>query len=82
MTYPITVKGQLSSVEAFRHITLNPIPQARLQLSDVARIESGLQSYAYRIRENGIPARRQPQSSCRRGRRMPSCRLRRAAGAH
>lgn len=57
MTYPITVKGQLSSVEAFRHITLkSDTTGARLQLSDVARIESGLQSYAYGIRENGVPA--------------------------
>lgn len=57
VTYPITVKGQLSSVEAFRHITLkSDITGARLQLSDVARIESGLQSYAYGIRENGVPA--------------------------
>ncbi|EPK5157105.1 multidrug efflux RND transporter permease subunit [Enterobacter cloacae] len=57
VTYPITVKGQLSSVEAFRHITLkSDTTGARLQLSDVARIESGLQSYAYGIRENGVPA--------------------------
>ncbi|MCK7414199.1 multidrug efflux RND transporter permease subunit [Enterobacter cloacae] len=57
VTYPITVKGQLSSVEAFRHITLkSDTTGARLQLSDVALIESGLQSYAYGIRENGVPA--------------------------
>ena len=54
VTYPITVKGQLSSVEAFRNITLKS--DARLKLSDIARIESGLQSYAFGIRENGVPA--------------------------
>ncbi|WP_395279269.1 multidrug efflux RND transporter permease subunit [Enterobacter asburiae] len=57
VTYPITVKGQLSSVEAFRNITLkSDASGARLKLSDIARIESGLQSYAFRIRENGVPA--------------------------
>ncbi|MGR5931534.1 multidrug efflux RND transporter permease subunit [Enterobacter asburiae] len=57
VTYPITVKGQLSSVEAFRNITLkSDASGARLKLSDIARIESGLQSYAFGIRENGVPA--------------------------
>ncbi|MBQ0318040.1 multidrug efflux RND transporter permease subunit [Enterobacter asburiae] len=57
VTYPITVKGQLSSVEAFRNITLkSDTSGARLKLSDIARIESGLQSYAFGIRENGVPA--------------------------
>jgi multidrug efflux pump len=56
VTYPITVKGQLTSVEAFRNITLKSDAGARLKLSDVARIESGLQSYAFGIRENGVPA--------------------------
>lgn len=57
VTYPITVKGQLSTVEAFRNITLkSDASGARLKLSDIARIESGLQSYAFGIRENGVPA--------------------------
>ncbi|MFL7885926.1 multidrug efflux RND transporter permease subunit [Enterobacter pseudoroggenkampii] len=57
VTYPITVKGQLSSVEAFRNITLkSDASGARLKLSDIARIESGLQSYAFGIRENGVPS--------------------------
>lgn len=57
VTYPITIKGQLSSVEAFRNITLKSATSgARLALSDIARVESGLQSYAFGIRENGVPA--------------------------
>ncbi|ALB63207.1 RND multidrug efflux transporter; Acriflavin resistance protein [Cronobacter condimenti 1330] len=57
VTYPITLKGQLSSVEAFQNITLKSATTgARLTLSDVARVESGLQSYAFGIRENGVPA--------------------------
>ncbi|ELQ6226127.1 multidrug efflux RND transporter permease subunit [Cronobacter turicensis] len=57
VTYPITLKGQLTSVEAFRNITLkSETSGARLTLSDVARVESGLQSYAFGIRENGVPA--------------------------
>jgi multidrug efflux pump len=57
VTYPITVKGQLSSVEAFRNITLkSEATGARLKLADIARVESGLQSYAFGIRENGVPA--------------------------
>ncbi|WP_370975413.1 multidrug efflux RND transporter permease subunit [Enterobacter roggenkampii] len=57
VTYPITVKGQLTLVEAFRNITLkSDASGARLKLSDVARVESGLQSYAFGIRENGVPA--------------------------
>ncbi|SEL68631.1 multidrug efflux pump [Kosakonia sacchari] len=57
VTYPITVKGQLSSVEAFRNITIkSEISGARLTLADIARVESGLQSYAFGIRENGVPA--------------------------
>ena len=57
VTYPITVTGQLSSVEAFRNITIkSETSGARLTLADVARVESGLQSYAFGIRENGVPA--------------------------
>ncbi|PLO54412.1 multidrug efflux RND transporter permease subunit, partial [Klebsiella michiganensis] len=47
----------LSSVEAFRNITLkSEVTGARLKLADIARVESGLQSYAFGIRENGVPA--------------------------
>ena len=57
VTYPISVKGQLSSVEEFRNITIkSQVSAARLTLADVARVESGLQSYAFGIRENGVPA--------------------------
>lgn len=57
VTYPITVKGQLSSVEEFRNITIkSQVSAARVTLADVARVESGLQSYAFGIRENGVPA--------------------------
>ncbi|HAV8301955.1 TPA: hypothetical protein JLC35_004594 [Escherichia coli] len=56
-SYPVTVRGQLTSVEEFRNITLKSgITGARLKLADVARVESGLQSYAFSIRENGVPA--------------------------
>ncbi|MFP9430512.1 multidrug efflux RND transporter permease subunit [Enterobacter sp. LM3] len=55
--YPITVMGQLSSVDAFRNITIkSETTGARLKLSDIARVESGLQSYAFGIREKGVPA--------------------------
>ncbi|MCL5501949.1 multidrug efflux RND transporter permease subunit [Escherichia coli] len=57
VTYPITVRGQLTSVEAFRNITLkSAVSGARLTMADIARVESGLQSYAFGIRENGVPA--------------------------
>lgn len=57
VTYPITVRGQLTSVEAFRNITLkSAVSGARLTLADIARVESGLQSYTFGIRENGVPA--------------------------
>jgi multidrug efflux pump len=57
--------GQLSSVDAFRNITIkSETTGARLKLSDIARVESGLQSYAFGIREKGyLP--RQPLSSFR-----------------
>ncbi len=56
-SYPVTVRGQLTSVEEFRNITLkSDITGARLKLADVARVESGLQSYAFGIRKNGVPA--------------------------
>lgn len=57
VTYQLTVQGQLSSVEEFRNITLKARKDgSRVRLSDVARVEHGLQSYAFSIRENGKPA--------------------------
>ncbi|WP_407575899.1 multidrug efflux RND transporter permease subunit [Raoultella terrigena] len=57
VTYPINVRGQLSTVEEFRNITIkSEVSGARLKLSNIARVESGLQSYAFGIRENGVPA--------------------------
>lgn len=57
VTYPLTVKGQLSSLAEFRNITIKANGNgSRLTLADVARVESGLQSYAFAIRENGLPA--------------------------
>ena len=57
VTYQLTVQGQLSSIEAFRNITLKAQPDgSRVRLGDVARIEHGLQNYSFAIRENGKPA--------------------------
>lgn len=57
VTYPLMVKGQLATVEEFRNITIKANTSgARLKLADIARVESGLQSYAFAIRENGLPA--------------------------
>lgn len=57
VTWPITVRGQLTSAEAFGNITIrSDATGARLRLADVARVESGLQSYAFGIRDNGLPA--------------------------
>ncbi|MDR6352841.1 hydrophobe/amphiphile efflux-1 (HAE1) family protein [Pantoea sp. SORGH_AS 659] len=57
VTYPLNVRGQLSSEEEFRNITLKALSNgSRVRLADVARVEQGLQSYAYAIRENGHPA--------------------------
>ncbi|MBB6117967.1 multidrug efflux pump [Rahnella inusitata] len=57
VTYPLMVHGQLSSVEAFRNIMLRENTDgSRVRLNDVARVEQGLQSYAFAIQENGKPA--------------------------
>ncbi|WP_439213456.1 multidrug efflux RND transporter permease subunit [Duffyella gerundensis] len=57
VTYPLRVQGQLSSVEAFSNITLRASADgSRVRLGDVARVEQGLQSYAFATRENGKPA--------------------------
>lgn len=57
VTYPLIVKGQLASIKEFRNITIRAETSgASLKLADIARVESGLQSYAFAIRENGLPA--------------------------
>jgi len=57
VTYPLRVQGQLSSVEAFSNITLRASADgSRVRLGDVARVEQGLQSYAFATSENGKPA--------------------------
>lgn len=54
VTYPLLVKGQLSSPEEFGNITLKSNRDgSRVVLSDVARLELGSQSYAFSTRENG-----------------------------
>lgn len=68
VSYPVTVRGQLTSVEEFRNITLkSDITGARLKLADIARVESGLQSYAFGIREM-VFRRQRLQYSWHRGR--------------
>ena len=54
VTYPLLVKGQLSSPEEFGNITLRSNRDgSRVILSDVARLELGPQSYTFSTRENG-----------------------------
>ena len=54
VTYPLLVKGQLSSPEEFSNITLRSNRDgSRVVLSDVARLELGPQSYTFATRENG-----------------------------
>lgn len=54
VTYPLQVKGQLSSPEEFGSITLKANRDgSRVMLSDVARLELSPQSYAFSTRENG-----------------------------
>ncbi|MBN3067030.1 multidrug efflux RND transporter permease subunit [Pectobacterium brasiliense] len=54
ITYPLLVKGQLSSPEEFGNITLRSNRDgSRVVLSDVARLELGPQSYTFSTRENG-----------------------------
>ena len=52
--YPLDVNGQLGTPEEFRNIVLRANPDgSRVTLGDVARVELGLQSYSFAIRENG-----------------------------
>ncbi|WP_407207385.1 multidrug efflux RND transporter permease subunit [Citrobacter portucalensis] len=54
VTYPLLVKGQLSSPEEFGNITLKSNRDgSRVTLSDVARLELGPQTYTFSTRENG-----------------------------
>ncbi|WP_421419987.1 multidrug efflux RND transporter permease subunit (plasmid) [Pseudoalteromonas lipolytica] len=57
VSVPLTVQGQLTSVEEFSHIILRANNQgSKVVLSDVARVEIGSQSYGYLNRENGKTA--------------------------
>lgn len=54
VTYPLLVKGQLSSPEEFGNITLRSNRDgSRVVLADVARLELGSQTYNFSTRENG-----------------------------
>ncbi|MDR2263760.1 MAG: multidrug efflux RND transporter permease subunit [Enterobacter asburiae] len=54
VTYPLLVKGQLSSPEEFGKITLKSNRDgSRVTLADVARLELGPQTYTFSTRENG-----------------------------
>ncbi|QAV05199.1 RND efflux system, inner membrane transporter CmeB [Vibrio cholerae] len=54
---PLTVQGQLTSVEEFSNIILRANNNgSKVVLSDVARVEIGSQSYGYLNRENGKTA--------------------------
>ncbi|NAX43147.1 MULTISPECIES: efflux RND transporter permease subunit [unclassified Vibrio] len=57
VTVPLTVQGQLTSVEEFSNIILRANNNgSKVVLSDVARVEIGSQSYGYLNRENGKTA--------------------------
>ncbi|MBJ9999814.1 efflux RND transporter permease subunit [Erwinia sp. S38] len=56
-TYPLTVSGQLGTPEEFRQIVLKANTDgSRVTLGDVARVELGLQTYSFSIRDNGVPS--------------------------
>jgi multidrug efflux pump len=53
----VVVPGQLANVEEFGNVVLRAKPNgSRVLLKDVARIEMGIESYAYAARLNGKPA--------------------------
>ncbi|WP_338659173.1 multidrug efflux RND transporter permease subunit [Yersinia intermedia] len=55
--YPLTVAGQLGTPDEFRRIVLKADTDgAKVTLGNVARIEIGLQSYSFAVRENGHPS--------------------------
>ncbi|MBK0032929.1 multidrug efflux RND transporter permease subunit [Erwinia sp. S43] len=56
-SYPLTVSGQLGTPEEFRQIVLKANTDgSRVTLGDVARVELGLQTYSFSIRDNGVPS--------------------------
>lgn len=55
--YPLTVAGQLGTPDEFRRIVLKADTDgAKVTLDKVARVEIGLQTYSFAIRENGQPS--------------------------
>ncbi len=55
--YPLTISGQLGSAEEFSRIVLKAETDgSSVLLSDVAKVELGLQSYSFATRENGQPS--------------------------
>ena len=55
VTIPLTVQGQLESVEAFEGVILRANPDgSNVTLSDVATVELGAQSFAVSTRKNGV----------------------------
>lgn len=57
ITVPLTAKGQLETVEQFQQIILRGNTSGgAVQLSDVARVEMGAQTYNFAILENGKPS--------------------------
>lgn len=57
VSVPLTVDGQLQTPDAFARIVLRAAADgSRVVLGDVARIETGAQTYSFANRENGKPA--------------------------
>lgn len=55
--YPLTVTGQLSTPDEFRRIVLKANTDgSKVTIGNVARVELGLQTYSFAIRENGVPS--------------------------
>ncbi|QDY44385.1 efflux RND transporter permease subunit [Candidatus Pantoea soli] len=54
VSYQLTIRGQLQSVDEFRDIILKTNTDgSRVLLSDVAKVEIGSESYSFSTRENG-----------------------------
>ncbi|MEG3131067.1 efflux RND transporter permease subunit [Pantoea cypripedii] len=52
--YPLTVRGQLGTPDEFRHIVLKAnVDGSTVTLGDVARVDLGLQTYSFAVREDG-----------------------------
>lgn len=57
LTFPILVKGQLTTPDEFGEIVLRALPNgATVRVADVARVEVGRQNYDFNTRLNGSPA--------------------------